>query len=451
MRACWWAGWWPDKAVVEQPPSAAPAWHNCCGASLGSLSALLSHFCLHSPNLLRLSWLCRRLSYTVTSVLSMKPGQPRLQPRPPGRAPDAMPPTPQVSRGWGLRAGAREVQRAAADWRRRQSARCRTSPQHLESGSPVALPSAPLPLTIQAAASPAPDWRCTAWPPSGPAAAPAATGASMLDALLATLGGEEGRPSARSGPSLQPLAEQPPAPLPPLPPAHRSPPGAPRRHAHPLPPPPDVPHNIIAALHTAATPAAASRCGVKLQRLAVVSHVQNLEVTFHSGRQQAAACAPASLAVEPALGPQPAFSLPCPPRRMQPICKLRRGRHRQQRLGHPRRRQRCPPRAAASLRMAGHLPASVGARRLEPGELLLASTGSICIMACHLTASKAADGWAAGWLHSLACYPHPAGVPWLIPRFSSPPAAPRAPLQAGLLGWLGMPGMGGWTNPTGHH
>ncbi|PRW34023.1 alpha beta-hydrolase [Chlorella sorokiniana] len=86
--------------------------------------------------------------------------------------------------------------------------------------------------------------------PASAAAAGAAGGsASILDALLATMGEGGGQAPMRNGPALPPL-------LPALPPAQRSPPGAPRSHAAPLPPPPEVPASVLAALRPASAPPA---------------------------------------------------------------------------------------------------------------------------------------------------------------------------------------------------
>ncbi len=65
------------------------------------------------------------------------------------------------------------------------------------------------------------------------------------------MGEGDGQAPARGQAALPPL-------LPPAcPPSQRGPPGAPRRHAAPLPPPPEVPASVLASLRPAPAPLAA--------------------------------------------------------------------------------------------------------------------------------------------------------------------------------------------------
>lgn len=106
-------------------------------------------------------------------------------------------------------------------------------------------------------------WRQDRRAPAAPAAAArqAAAAGTALDSLLFGLGEPRG-PGATDGmqlPALPALAMPPPLPAP----AARGPPGAPRRHARPLPPPPEVPAELLAAFQPVHVlpPPPLERCG----------------------------------------------------------------------------------------------------------------------------------------------------------------------------------------------
>lgn len=128
--------------------------------------------------------------------------------------------------------------------------------------SPCMHPPAAAILQAEAEDNGAGWWRsdrpAAARPPAAGAATAGAAGASasILDALLVTVGEGGGPAPAHNAAALPPL-------LPAAgPPAQRCPPGAPRRHAAPLPPPPEVPASVLAGLRPAsAPPAPALRSG----------------------------------------------------------------------------------------------------------------------------------------------------------------------------------------------